>query len=157
MFSVQLNKSAMHTNYYTAGLLYFPFKLNLHNFTVCLPSKSHILPQVWLNFSRAISWTEYYSIFESIFFFFFQLSWTFTFQEVLPGNEALVVFAKAWCSVRQKIRAFVLVYAKQDLSVFKVAWAEHGLWSVRQNLTIHNGDKRKPEEGWPWQDLVRKE
>ncbi len=52
---------------------------------------------------------------ESDFCFFF------TFQEVLSGDEALVVLAKARCSIQQKVGPLILVDPKQNLSVFKVA------------------------------------
>lgn len=81
---------------------------------------------------------------------------SFTFQEVLSGDEALIVLAEARCSVQQEVGALILVDPEEDLSVFKVAWVKHGLRSVGQNLAIHNGDKWKPEEGWPWQDLLRR-
>lgn len=79
----------------------------------------------------------------------------FTFQEVLSGDEAFVVFAEARRSVQQEVGAFVLVDAEQDLCVFEVARVEHGLGSVGHNLAVHNGHERKPEEGGPWQDLIR--
>lgn len=78
----------------------------------------------------------------------------FTFQEVVPGDETLVVLAEAWRSIEQEVGALVLVDPKEDLSVFKVARVEHGLGCVRQNVTIHNRHEGKPEEGRPWKNLL---
>jgi len=46
---------------------------------------------------------------------------SFTFQEVLSGDQALVVLAEARGAVQQEVGALVLVDPEQDLSVFEVA------------------------------------
>lgn len=76
-----------------------------------------------------------------------------TFQEVLSGDQTVVVLAEAWCSIQQEVGAFILINAEENLRVFKVPWVEHGLRSVGQKLAIHNRHKWKSEQSGPWQNL----
>lgn len=43
-----------------------------------------------------------------------------TFQEVLSGDQTVVVLAEAWCSIQQEVGAFILINAEENLRVFKV-------------------------------------
>lgn len=58
----------------------------------------------------------YFNLLSQIFAVLF-----FTFQEVLSGDEALIVLAEAWCPIQQEVGALILVDPEQNLSVFKVA------------------------------------
>lgn len=61
-----------------------------------------------------------------------------TFEEVLFGNEALVVLAESRRSVQQEVGALVLIDTQQNLGVFKIAGVQHGFRSVGQNFPVHH-------------------